>query len=261
MQTRQKSQTEMQSTSQAEAQNSLTTQQSSNFTLQTHIEDHPITTSISTDTLTCEREDEFITEEIIKDIGWKIYSSHEQELRSRLHIEYLGKYKDENLIPRGLKIKVVPSIQDETLVEEWNNVLKKASCDLMNILIKHHEKKVLELSVKRNDVNAEMDRFWDQEEKTEFVQDIKEELVPREKALRDMKDGKLERDRLEAKLDGKSKRIQGDKAVRKPYSKMKYSDIVKRHIKEQLNNSPKSTESHKISRSRYTRDHNKEHEN
>jgi len=131
----------------------------------------------------------------------------------------------------------------------------------MDILIKHHEKKVLELTVKRNYVNAEMDRFWDQEEKTEFVQDIKEELVPREKALRGMKDGKLERDRLEAKLDGKSKRIQGDKAVRKPYSKIKYSEIVKRHIKEQLNNSPKSTESHKNSRSRYTRDHNKEHEN
>jgi len=40
-----------------------------------------------------------------------------------------------------------------------------------------------------------MDKYWVESEKIDFVDEIKEELKPREEALWRMKDGKIDRDR------------------------------------------------------------------
>ena len=189
-----------------------------------------VTPTESTVTVVIDEEVPFITEEEIKDLGWKIYSSHEQELRSKLHIEYMNTYLAEDLIPKGLKLTLKPSIQDEALVDKWNKVLDTASKNLMSILIEHYTKRLLEVSAKRNQLNGDMDKSWNQFEKEEFVRDIKEELAPREEELRRMKDGKLDRDRqLKQRKENTT-----SKANTTHQSRSKFTDIVKRHIKEQL---------------------------
>lgn len=182
---------------------------------------------------------EFITEEIIKELGWKIHTSYDQELRSKLHIEYLNKYIDEDIIPKGLKIRLAPSIQDDNLVDEWNNVLDQASKNIMKVLIKHYEKRLLELNAKRNEVNADMDKYWTEPEKTDFVDEINDGLQKKEESLRRMKDGKLERDRSLNTSQTTNKRENLSTPIRTT-NRLQYAAIAKRHIKEQLQNLKKA---------------------
>ena len=209
-----------------------------------------ISPSASTETLTDDKPDwptdnweesNFITEEMIKELGWKIYNSYDQELRAKLHIEYLNKYIEADIIPKGLTIKLMPSIQDDNLISEWNNVLNQASKNIMKVLIKHYEKKLVELNAKRNEINADMDKYWDEEEKVYFIEQINDGIEKREESLRRMKDQKIERDRklTVPQTTTKTRKTPTSKTTNK--TREQYATIAKRHIKEQLQNPKKSS--------------------
>ena len=229
--------------------NDISTAQQLSTISEAPAEKDTISPSASIDTLTNEHpdspsdnwdEDNFITEEMIKELGWKIYNSYDQELRAKLHIEYLNKYIDADIIPKGLRIRLMPSIQDDNLVSEWNNVLNQASLNIMKVLIKHYEKKLAELNAKRNQINADMDKYWDEEEKSYFIEQINDGLEIREESLRRMKDNKIERDRRLCIPQTKSKN-QAKTPASKTTTKTReqYATIAKRHIKEQLQNPKK----------------------
>ena len=184
-------------------------------------------------------ETEFPTEHEIKDLGWKFYNSKEQELRSILHIEYLNTYISESLTPKGLQIRLLPSIKDDILERKWEQVLHTASQDLVKLLIEHHSRKLQAIEKERNVLNKKLNRIWDNEDKQVFEKDIEDSLIPREEELRCMKDKKLERDRRFSKKNSPANL----QATSKP--KVKYSDIIKKHIRNQIrqtsqNKSPES---------------------
>ena len=124
-------------------------------------------------------------------------------------------------------IRLAPSIQEEEFKKKWNDILNQASCELIKLLVRQHSSKLEELLKERNQLSREMDTIWESEDKQQFIMEIEESLVPREMELREMKDGKLERDRRQKRQSDRTQRIQQP-------SKVKYSDIVKNHIREQL---------------------------
>ena len=133
--------------------------------------------------------------ETVKKMGWEIYSSKEKELRYLLHMEYLNQYLEENIIPKGLTIKLKPSIQEENFVNSWNKILDKTSKDLMKLLIKHYSEELEQTISNRTEVDKKMEQVWSIEEKENFIDDIEDKLAEKEEVLRERKEKKLERDR------------------------------------------------------------------
>ena len=181
----------------------------------------------------------FPTEEEIKQLGWDIYRTKEQELRYLLHIEYLGKYIEEGITPKGLSINLRPSIQDDDLKEKWNEILRSASTDLMKLLIKHYGTKLEKNAQEQMSLRTVMDQVWDEEYKDNMVYDISEFLQPKEKELRKKKDRKLERD-IRLKRSRNTPRPTPQKGTQRT----KYSDIVRRHIHEQLRKPSDDSQEH-----------------
>jgi hypothetical protein len=180
------------------------------------------------ETRTDEQVGEYIpTEEEIKSLGWRLYTSKEQELRSALHMEYLECYLSENLIPKGLELKLAPSIQDPEFKKKWNTILINSSRELMKLLIEHHANKLQDTLKERNKLSQEMDCIWDKDEKVSFIKALDETIEPFEEELRETKDAKLERDRRR-----KRREEINSTRERKPPSTVKYVDLVKKHIKE-----------------------------
>ena len=184
-------------------------------------------------------DDGFPTEEEIKSLAWKIYSSKEQELRLLLHIEYLNIYISEGLVPKGLKINLTPSINDGELNKQWTTTLDKASTELIKLLINFHQDKLGKLLHERNELSANLNRIWDDEDKKEFLKNIDDELATREGELRKMKEAKLNRDRRQTKTQEKQSATETSKVT----SKIKYADMLKKHIKEKLKDTNKNADS------------------
>ena len=184
-------------------------------------------------------DDGFPTEEEIKSLAWKIYSSKEQELRLLLHIEYLNIYISEGLVPKGLKINLTPSINDGELNKQWTTTLDKASTELIKLLINFHQDKLGKLLHERNELSANLNRIWDDEDKKEFLKNIDDELATREVELRKMKEAKLNRDRRQTKTQEKQSATETSKVT----SKIKYADMLKKHIKEKLKDTNNNADS------------------
>ena len=98
---------------------------------------------------------------------------------------------------------------------------------MIKLLVGQHIAKLEEILKERQQFSQEMDAIWESDDKQQFITEIDESLIPREMELRDMEDGKLERDRRQKRKKDKTQRTQQP-------SKVKYSEIVKKHIREQL---------------------------
>ena len=171
------------------------------------------------------------TEEEIKKIGWELYTSKLKELRSLLHIEYLNQYLTEDLIPKGLRIRLKPGIDDEDLEQKWQEILHDASKKLIKELVIHHSRKLEETLKDRTALDRKMMIIWDEEDKTEFIQDIDESIENEKNQLVEMKERKMERDRRFTRTQ---------KPSGKRPSAVKYSDIVKRHIQDKIKENTRS---------------------
>ena len=172
-----------------------------------------------------EEHQDYPTEEEIKKVGWDLYSSKLKELRCLLHIEYLNNYINEDLIPKGLCIKLKPGIEDEILENKWQEILHDASKKLIKELVIHHSRKLEETLKERTALVRKMTVIWEDDDREEFVKDIDESIEGERIQLVEMKERKMERDR-------RFKRGQRT-TVKKP-STAKYSDIVKRHIQDKI---------------------------
>ena len=196
------------------------------------------------------------TEEEIKNLGWKIYTSKDQELRNLLHIEYLTTYIDENIVPKGLTINLKPSIQNNELLSKWDTVLKSTSMELMKLLIGHYHKELERVTTVRTVTENSMDRIWSPEDKQAFTSDIDETLAIREGNLRAVKDKKLERDRrldisrptVFEKDQNNTRHIGGD-----------YSNMLKQHINNKMSQDARTKEGNADGRTIKQREKDQEH--
>ncbi|XP_072010785.1 uncharacterized protein [Engystomops pustulosus] len=77
----------------------------------------------------------------------------EEESRTWWDQTTLKAYLDKNYIPRGLRVKKIPSnIYSETFVTEWNMILSECSSKLMNLIVKEETTKLQELSTKIEEI-------------------------------------------------------------------------------------------------------------
>ena len=61
-------------------------------------------------------------------------------MKKELHVQYLQKYKSNNMIPPGLNVKKTPQIKCLAKENEiaWENSLNKTSKALLDLLISQH---------------------------------------------------------------------------------------------------------------------------
>jgi len=120
-------------------------------------------------------------------------------------------------------------MDDQELACKWKQVLHNASQELLKLLVEHHSRRLQEVEMERNLIDQKINLIWDEPDKEEFVNDINESLAPKVEELKLRKERKLERDRRQQNQITDQPRI--DRS-----SKPKYSDMIRKHIQEKINN-------------------------
>jgi len=79
----------------------------------------------------------------------KLRKANDKAIRYSLHRETLMKYLDKDLVPRGLRINLVPTIgnQVEEFVTKWRDTLHNASKGLMELIVEFCTKEEAKLNV------------------------------------------------------------------------------------------------------------------
>ena len=170
-------------------------------------------------------------EEISKS-AWKIFNLQDKLLRHDLHIEYLDKYLEEDIIPKGLTIFKKPAIKSSSsFMEKWNKVLHNASKDLMKLLIQEHKNQAEENIKELVEATNELNKVCPEEETNEFLDNIDERMDERADIMRKNKETKLIHDR---KLTNSKREITlQEKAVIEKRKSVK--PIMIEHIDKKLN--------------------------
>lgn len=85
-----------------------------------------------------------------------------QETRIWWDLTTLQKYVDHNMIPRGLKLKKLPTnIYSEQFKEDWNTILSNCSIQLMNLIIKNESEKLKDLAENITIEETKLEEFKD----------------------------------------------------------------------------------------------------
>ena len=88
----------------------------------------------------------------------KLRKANDKAIRYSLHRETLMKYLDKDLVPRGLRINLVPTIgnQVEEFVTKWRDTLHKASKGLMELIVEFCTKEEAKLNVEIMKLQAKL---------------------------------------------------------------------------------------------------------
>ena len=78
------------------------------------------------------------------ELGWKVYSLKEKNMRVKLHVEFLKTCIEEDIIPKGLTIDLRSTTgrQDETFQNKWKEILSNCSRQLAECLVEHYERQL-----------------------------------------------------------------------------------------------------------------------
>lgn len=107
----------------------------------------------------------------------------------------LQKYVDRNMIPRGLRMKKVPTtIYSDTFKEEWNLILSTCSLKLIQLIIKQEEEKLKVLSEEIKTAESAVQEFKDSKDFDQEYQKIKDNVDKHEEWLASVKKTKFQRD-------------------------------------------------------------------
>lgn len=88
----------------------------------------------------------------------KLRKANDKAIRYSLHRETLMKYLDKDLVPRGLRINLVPTIgnQVEDFVTKWRDTLHNASKGLMELIVEFCTKEEAKLNVEIMKLQAKL---------------------------------------------------------------------------------------------------------
>ena len=137
-----------------------------------------------------------LSEEEIQKFGWKIFNLKDKETRHLLHMEYLKVYIEEDIIPKGLSLYKRPAFDgNDDFKREWDEILHKASKELMHLLVRQHHMEVDKLMKEKCEIEKTLKDSWTKEEKKEFMEHVNERMKDKELIIRDRKEKKLNRDR------------------------------------------------------------------
>lgn len=108
----------------------------------------------------------------------------------------LQKYVDKNMIPRGLRIKKIPTkFYSELFKEEWNNVLSACSVQLMKLIIKEEEELLKQISEDIKNADLAVNQYKDVKDFDDQYQKLKDKIDNLEEWISTIKKkGKFTRD-------------------------------------------------------------------
>lgn len=107
----------------------------------------------------------------------------------------LKKYRAENMIPRGLRIKKQPTtLYDMEFQLEWNNNLSQFSFTLMDMIIKKEEQQLVALRKDIESKEKELEDCLSHEDREKLLKDMTERVKKQEDTFIQVKQKKYERD-------------------------------------------------------------------
>lgn len=118
-----------------------------------------------------------------------------QESRLWWDLTTLNKYVEKGMIPRGLRIKKIPTtIFSEVFTKEWNEILSSCSIKLMELIVKYEDEKLKNLSVRLEDLDKDLSAFKSLKEYQEQIQRMEDVINKQEENISIIKRSKLQRD-------------------------------------------------------------------
>ena len=130
------------------------------------------------------------------ELGWKVYSLKEKNMRMKLHIEFLKTCMEEDIVPKGLTIDLRSTTgrQDETFQTKLNDILSNCSRQLVECLVEHYERQVAQNVAVIADTFESLEKIedWTERDKQQVEQEIQSIIDTKEKQLKEQKEHKLE---------------------------------------------------------------------
>lgn len=164
----------------------------------------------------------------VKDLGFKIYSLSEKNVRMRSHAHFIKTCLQENIIPTGLVIekKAAVSTNDEDFNKKWNSILRECSQKLMECLVDHYENQLTKNTMAISEAYDSLGTIenWSREDRHELENEVHNHLEAQEKLLKEQKERKLEM-------------VRRNRTTPPPTTNPRetYAEILKKHIREKVN--------------------------
>ncbi|XP_069609164.1 uncharacterized protein [Ranitomeya imitator] len=106
----------------------------------------------------------------------------------------LDNYVQKDMIPRGLRIKKIPTtIYSQQFVDEWNMILSNCSTKLMQLIMKYEDIKLKNIQSEINDIKTSLEKK-DINKYNEELKNIKTSLLKSEDLIMSRKKNKFQRD-------------------------------------------------------------------
>lgn len=165
------------------------------------------------------------------ELGWKVYSLTEKNMRMKLHIEFLKTCMEEDIIPKGLTIDLRSATgrEDETFQTKWNDILNTCSRQLAECLVEHYERQVAQNVAVIADTFESLEEIqdWTDRDKQQVEQEIQSIIDTKEKQLKEQKESKLATARKNKQPVQETRPLDRGSET--------YAEAVKKHIHQKLN--------------------------
>ena len=165
------------------------------------------------------------------ELGWKVYSLREKNMRMKLHIEFLNTCMEEDIIPKGLTIDLRSTTdrQDETFQNKWNDILRNCSRQLAECLVEHYERQLAQNVAGIADTFESLEKIedWTDREKQQVEQEIQSIIDTKERQLKEQKEKKLKAARKNKQPAQETQPLDRGSET--------YAEAVKKHIHQKLN--------------------------
>ena len=146
-------------------------------------------------------------------------------MKMNLHADFLKTCIEEDIIPKGLTVDLTSTLEDkdnETFNNEWKQILKNCSRELMSCLFEHYERQIT-LNATRQ-IALDKIEGWTEGDKQQLEEEVKFIIDGKEQKIREAKQKKLETAR------------KNKETVQPPrWENETYADVLKRHTRERLN--------------------------
>ncbi|XP_073511436.1 formyl peptide receptor 2-like [Phyllobates terribilis] len=110
----------------------------------------------------------------------------------------LSNYMHKNMIPRGLRIKKIPTtIYSEEFVVNWNQLLSDCSLNLMRLIIKHEESKLSELQKEIEATHNKLEQYKINPDYQTYNDRIQQAVSRLETTIMTRKKSKFQRDQMD----------------------------------------------------------------
>ena len=165
------------------------------------------------------------------ELGWKMYSLEEKNMKMKLHVDFLKTCLEEDIIPKGLNVDLMSTTgqDDEIFQNKWKETLRHCSKKLAECLVEHYERQLAQNVTLIADTLESLEKIEDftERDKLQLKEEIKTIIDPKEARLKELKQKKLEVAR---------KNKQATQQVQTPNRGTEtYAEILKRHIHQKLN--------------------------